>query len=94
MLLLLPTAAQPPTAESPQPLCLDTPTAEPQREPLRHLIMGSPAGVRSAIHQLHVLRYAEQREWSQLLTIPPAGIVLTPNQGEVMSYLIRQRQRQ
>jgi hypothetical protein len=56
--------------------------------------MGSPAGVRSAIHQLHVLRYAEQREWSQLLTIPPAGIVLTPNQGEVMSYLIRQRQRQ
>ena len=92
MLLLLPTAAQPPTAESPQPLCLGT--AEPQREPLRHLIMGSPAGVRSAIHQLHVLRYAEQREWSQLLTIPPDGIVLTPTQGEVMSYLIRQRQRQ
>lgn len=84
-------ASQAPSPEAIEPLRLAQPVAPPERESLRHLIIGSPDGVRSAIHMLHVLRYAEQATWSQLLAIPESGILITPEQGQVMSYLIRQR---
>lgn len=58
----------------------------PNREPLKHLIIGSPKGVKSAIHSLHVRGYAEAVLWSPLLP--------TPNPGEVMSMLIRYIPRQ
>jgi hypothetical protein len=74
------------------PLCLKTPAAQPGRERLRHLVIGSPDGVRGAINHLHLLRYAEQREWSRLVTIPESGILITPEQGEVFSLLKRDRQ--
>ena len=73
------------------PLRLANPDAQPGRERLRHLIMGSPDGVRSTIHTLHVLHYAEQGIWSRLLKIPESSILLTPEQGEVFSYLLRDR---
>lgn len=53
----------------------------PQREPLRHLLIGSPKAVRSAIHALHHLGYAEAGIWSPLLP--------TANPREVMSILVR-----
>ena len=65
--------------------------AQPGRERLRHLIMGSREGVHSAIKSLHKLNYAEQHLWSQLIAIPASGIVLTPEQGEMFSYLVRDR---
>ncbi|MBW4656208.1 MAG: hypothetical protein KME20_24680 [Kaiparowitsia implicata GSE-PSE-MK54-09C] len=68
------------------PLLIHPPQTQPGREPLRHLILGSPDGVRATIHRLHVLHYAEQSVWSRLIAIPPSGIVLTPAQGEVLSY--------
>ncbi|MEO0984866.1 MAG: hypothetical protein AAFY20_04880 [Cyanobacteria bacterium J06639_14] len=71
------------------PWRLADPIALPEREQLRHLIIGSPEGVRSTIHTLHVLNYAEQLRWSQLITIPTSGLMITPRQGEVMSFLIR-----
>ncbi|MFQ4136798.1 hypothetical protein PGN35_010800 [Nodosilinea sp. PGN35] len=74
------------------PQRLTNPSAQPGREPLRHLVIGSPEGVRGAINYLHLLQYAEQREWSRLVTIPPSGILITPEQGEVFSYLLRHRQ--
>lgn len=55
-------------------------------------MIGSPDGVRSTIHTLHVLNYAEQMTWSQLIAIPESGILITPEQGEAFSYLIRHRQ--
>jgi hypothetical protein len=58
----------------------------PNRELLKHLIIGSPKGVRSAIHSLHVRGYAETVLWSPLMP--------TANPGEVMSMLIRYIQRQ
>ena len=73
------------------PLRLNPPSPQPGRERLRHLVIGSPEGVRGAIHHLHVLTYAEQREWSRLVTIPESGILITPDQGEVFSYLLRYR---
>ncbi|MGB5973351.1 MAG: hypothetical protein WBG38_08530 [Nodosilinea sp.] len=59
------------------PLHLATPSPQPGRERLRHLVISSPEGVRSTLHQLHVLNYAEQATWSQLITIPDSGIVIT-----------------
>ena len=74
------------------PLHLANPSPQPERERLRHLVIGSPVGVRSTIHQLHVLTYADQTTWSQLIAIPRSGILITPEQGEVFSYLLRWRQ--
>lgn len=68
------------------------PEALSGREELRHLIIGSPQGVQSTINQLHVLNYAEQAQWSQLVKIPETGILITHQQGEVLSFLLRHRQ--
>jgi len=58
-----------------------------------------PEGLRSVIHTLHKLQYAEQATWSQVIlrrsgsaiTIPESGILITPEQGEVFSLLRRDR---
>jgi len=71
------------------PLLLANTMSQPERERLLHLVIGSPEGVRGAINHLHLLRYAEQREWSQVITIPESGILITPEQGEVFSLLRR-----
>ena len=78
--------------EATHPVLLSSPNSQPERERVRHLILGSPEGVRSTIHMLHVLNYAEQATWSKLLTIPESGLLITPEQGEVFSYLLRYRQ--
>jgi hypothetical protein len=63
--------------------------AHPER--LQHIIVGSQEGVRGAIKTLHLLGYAERIEWSRLFTIPATGLVITPQPGEVFSYLLRYR---
>lgn len=63
------------------PTCLLQNPPTPQKEPLKHLLIGSPQAVRRAIHALHVLGYAEVGAWSPFLP--------TANPGEVMSILIR-----
>ena len=70
-------------------LYLASPSPQPGRERLRHLVIGSPEGVRSVIHTLHKLQYAEQATWSRVITIPESGILITPEQGEVFSLLRR-----
>ncbi|MBD1874845.1 hypothetical protein H6F75_15265 [Nodosilinea sp. FACHB-131] len=74
------------------PLLLANPAAQAGRERLRHLVIGSPEGVQGAINHLHLLNYAERLEWSRLFTIPESGILITPEQGEVFSLLLRDRQ--
>lgn len=74
------------------PLQLTQTNPNPGREPLRHIIIGSPEGVRGAIHRLHLLRYAEPLQWSKQFSVPPSGLQITPQQGEVFSYLLRYRQ--
>ncbi|MHC5829314.1 MAG: hypothetical protein ACYT04_78710 [Nostoc sp.] len=54
----------------------------PKREPIKHLLIGSPKAVTSTIHLLQVLGYASVGDWSALL---PTG-----NPDEVMSILSRQ----
>ncbi|MBE9140592.1 hypothetical protein IQ254_25895 [Nodosilinea sp. LEGE 07088] len=74
------------------PLRLASPDAQAGRERLRHLVIGSPDGVRGAINHLHLVQYAERLEWSRQFKIPESGILITPEQGEVFSYLLRYRQ--
>lgn len=54
----------------------------PKREPIKHLLIGSPKAVTSTIHFLQVIGYANVGDWSQLIP--------TANHDEVMSILIRQ----
>ena len=55
--------------------------ASQTKEPIRHLLFGSPTGVRQVILLLHKLGYAEPNDWSRPM---PTG-----RQGEVMAILTR-----
>ncbi|WP_214662503.1 hypothetical protein [Amazonocrinis nigriterrae] len=54
----------------------------PKREPIKHVLIGSPKTVTSTIHFLQMIGYANVGDWSPLQ--------LTGNPDEVMSILIRQ----
>ncbi|MEM7555815.1 MAG: hypothetical protein AAF378_17300 [Cyanobacteria bacterium P01_A01_bin.84] len=54
----------------------------PERETIKHMLIGSSKAVISTIHVLHRIGYAEVSDWSPLLP--------SPNPGEVMSILVRQ----
>ena len=69
-----------------QPISVNVP--EREREALRHILLGSPEAIRQAIHQLHVLNYAESLLWSPISSVGDR-ISLTPAQGEAMSLLRR-----
>ncbi|MGB3613222.1 MAG: hypothetical protein WBA10_05455, partial [Elainellaceae cyanobacterium] len=58
---------------------------------LRHLLIGSPDGVRHTIERLHLLQYVEGRLWTPPIAIGERGIHLTPAHGQVLSYLVQQR---
>jgi elongation factor P hydroxylase len=62
-----------------------SPIQLPERERVRVLIISSRDGVISTIHELHSCGFAEAGAWSLLL---PA-----PDTGEVMSILMRDRQK-
>lgn len=59
-----------------------TTTPTPEREFIKHMLIGSSKAVMSTIHVLHRLGYAEVNDWSPLLP--------TANPGEVMSILVKQ----
>ncbi|MGB3614478.1 MAG: hypothetical protein WBA10_11865, partial [Elainellaceae cyanobacterium] len=67
------------------------PSPAPGCEHLRHIIIGSPDGVRHTINRLHLLQYVEWRLWTPLIAIGEQGIHITPAQGQVLSYLVQQR---
>jgi hypothetical protein len=61
----------------------------PERETIRHILLGSPGAVRQTIHLLHTLHYAETVLWSPVLAVGEP-LMITPAQGEAMSLLRRQ----
>ena len=79
--------AQP--ADLSAPLPAEFSLALPSGEVIRHLLLGSPAAVRQTIHLLHNLRYVETSQWSPLIEIPERRLVLSADQGEVLSLLAR-----
>lgn len=68
-------------------ISLDFPGYVPKEE-LRHILLGSPGAIRQAIHQLHVLNYAESLLWSPIMAVGEQ-LIITPEQGEAMSLLRR-----
>jgi hypothetical protein len=69
--------------------CPIMPVSQGDRDVLKHLLIGSPRAIRHTIHLLHNLRYAEAGLWSPLIAIPQQQLILTANQGEMMSLLMR-----
>ena len=78
----------------------ETPTTQPdiselsrlpphEGETIRHILLGTPGGVRQTIHLLHTLRYVENVLWSPLVPIPNDQLIITPRQGDVMSILVK-----
>ena len=53
----------------------------PSKEPLKHLLIGSPKAVTHTIYYFQGMSYAQVGDWSRLLPIP--------NSDEVMSILKR-----
>jgi len=60
----------------------------PQKEELRHILLGSPSAIRQVIHQLHTLHYVDPTLWSPITAISDR-LVITPEQGEAISLLRR-----
>ena len=56
--------------------------AQPQRQPVRHLLFGSLAAVQLNIKTLHKKGYAEPNDWSKPIA--------TGRSGEVMAVLVKQ----
>jgi hypothetical protein len=71
------------------PKVLTDQSFEDDREAVRHIIIGSALGVRRTIHQLHAARYAEVSRWTHPIAIPDNRIIITPEQGEMMSLLVK-----
>jgi hypothetical protein len=63
-----------------RPLCGIAPI--PERETIKHTLIGSSRAVMGTIRVLHQLGYAEVGDWSPLLPSPT-------KEGEVMSILVR-----
>ena len=89
--IYVPSLESPAPCEAREPIVLSAPKPRPGREPLRHILLGSREGVDEAVQRLHVLKYAEQFEWSRAIAVPENGLLITPNQGEVLRYLVRWR---
>lgn len=53
------------------------------KEPIKHLLIGSPKAITSTQRYLHQLGYAQMDDWSPLLPSPS-------NPQEVMSILVKQ----
>ncbi|MGD1898784.1 MAG: hypothetical protein ACFB16_17750 [Phormidesmis sp.] len=67
---------------SPASVSFSEPTsAKPTAEPVRHMLFGSLAAVRSTIRSLHKRGYAEPNDWSQPIS--------TGRPNEVMAILTK-----
>ncbi len=87
---------QKPLFPSPKPAnqtCPDKPISYPgpSGEIIRHIIVGSPEAIRETIYRLHMLRYVEHPQWTGPIEIGPSGIHITPEQGQMLAYLMRLR---
>jgi len=59
-----------------------------KRQPIKHILIGSPAAVQHTMNVLHHLGYAEVIEWARPLRIDEP-LTITPTTGDVISVLVR-----
>lgn len=82
----------PPSPKPINPTCPNSPPDPgPSGEIIRHVLIGSPEGVRATIYRLHDCRYVEQAQWTGPVKIGPSGVHITPNEGQILYYLMRLR---
>lgn len=74
---------------TPTTLPADLSIALPTGETIRHILLGSPGGIRQTIHLLHNLKYVEQSQWSPLISTPDNQLILTPDPDDVISILVK-----
>ena len=82
--------AQPLPTET-APTRIVTPDPGPSGEVIRHILIGSPEGIRETIYALHLKRYVEQAMWTGPVNIGPNGVTITRNEGDILFYLMRLR---
>ena len=85
-----------PLLQGPEPIAvptlnLITPHNGADYDYIHHILIGSPQGVLQAINRLHLGHRIERHRWTPLIAVRDQGIHITPNQGQVISYLIQQR---
>lgn len=61
-------------------------SSKPDREPVKILVIGSPAAVNTVIHRLYHHRFAEPFEWTQFL---PTDRPIQPLPHEAMRALVK-----
>ncbi len=81
--LITPTAIATPNLVSPDP--------GPSDEFIRHLLIGSPEGVRETIYLLQARHYVDHAQWSGPIAIGDGGVRITRREGQVLAYLMRRR---
>ena len=73
-------------------LRLAEPPPQPDGEVVRHILIGSPGGIRETIHMMHTNRYfVEQSLWTGPVAIGSDGVRLSRREGQVLAYLMRLR---
>ena len=63
----------------------------PQRRRLRLYLVGSPDDTQHTINHLHLRGCIERGEWSHEIEIPEGGVIIRPDDGDVLRYLQRYR---
>ena len=58
------------------PIAAPTSTPLLPREQVRHMLFGTPTAVRSSIHHLHKLGYADPNDWSRPVSTGRANEVM------------------
>ena len=80
-----------PVVEAAQPLEPENESEPPRRRRLRLYLVGSPDDTQHTIDHLHIRGCIDRAEWSREIGIPEGGILIRPDEGDVLRYLQRYR---
>ena len=78
-----------PVVEAAQPLGPENESEPPRRRRLRLYLVGSPDDTQHTIDHLHIWGCIDRAEWSREIGIPEGGILIRPDEGDVLRYLQR-----
>ena len=80
-----------PLAEAAQSQLRENDAEQPQRRRLRLYLVGSQDDAQYTIDHLHLRGCIEHLEWSREIGIPEGGLLIRPDEGDVLRYLQRYR---
>ena len=80
-----------PFAEAAQPSLPENASEPPRRRRLRLYLVGSPDDVQHTLDHLHLRGCIERSEWSHEIAIPEGGLIIRPDEGDVLRYIQRYR---